>query len=901
MTIRNLDRLFQPRTVALFGASVKKGSVGKTITDNLFRGGFAGSIWLVNPKYKNIGGQPCYKYARDLPEAPDLAVIATPPEVVPEIIAGLGEKGTKATVVITAGLRELNLTQNMLHSSQPYCLRIVGPNCLGVMIPGIGLNASFAHMMPLKGDLALLSQSGAIISAVLDWATGEGIGFSSIVSMGNMADVDLGDMLDYLAEDVKTHAILMYLEQVTNVRKFMSAARSAARVKPVVVIKSGRHAEAAKAAYSHTGALAGSDTIYNAAFHRAGILRVLDLEDLFNAAEALSRLKSISGERLAIITNGGGAGVLAIDRLIDYGGTLSKLSEQTIQKLNKVLPSNWSKENPIDIIGDAGPERYKEAMEVVLEDPDFDAVLVINCPTALASSTAAAKATISTINKYNQGRKNPKAILTAWLGDGVAREARELLSNNGYPTYETPADAVRGFTYLIRHSKDQRALMQTPPSLPEGFSTEPELAGKVMDQILSEGRNILTEIEAKTVLKAYRIPTVETVVAKTPAEVEATATEMIERGASDVAVKILSNDITHKSDVGGVALNLPNAEEAKNAALEMLAQIRNSNPEANIKGFTVQPMIHRPSANELIIGVSEDTTFGPVVMFGRGGTAVELINDTATALPPLDLKLAYDLMEETKVYRLLQGYRDRPAADINAIALSLVKISQMVAELPEIMELDINPLLADEKGVIALDARIVVKKQTSAQQSRLNPRFAIRPYPKQWENRETLPNGRTIMIRPIRPEDERYYDIFMKKSHPDDMRLRLFSPLRHLSHEFIARLTQIDYARAMAFIAIDPDVNEMVGVSRLASDPDYIRAEYAVIARSDMKSQGIGWALMKRLIDYAKEEGIQELWGQVLRENRGMLKMCRELGFQIEPDPDSSSLVIATLPLRKGG
>ena len=899
MTIRNLDKLFTPKSVALFGASEREGSVGKAVTDNLLSANFDGPVWLVNPKHKEINKVQCYPDAKHLPAAPDLAVIATPAQVIPDIIAELGNKGTRAAVVISAGIRQQNLTQTILDAARLHGLRIVGPNCIGMMVPEIGLNASFAHTMPLRGDLAFISQSGAIISAVLDWAGGQGIGFSSMVSMGNMADVDLGDMLDYLAGDDKTRAILMYLEQVTDARKFMSAARSAARVKPVVVIKAGRHAEAAKAAQSHTGALAGSDAVYNAAFHRAGILRVLDLEDLFDAGEILSRLKTIAGDRLAIVTNGGGAGVLAVDRLIDFGGTLAALSDKTIEKLNKVLPSTWSGANPVDIIGDAGPERYQAAIGAVLDDPDTDAVLVINCPTALASGIDAAKATIRSIERHNKEHQHPKAVLTTWLGDHSANEARALLSANGYPTYETPADAVRGFSYLTRHAKDQRALMQTPPSLPDAFETDPEAARGIISSVLKEGREILTELEAKTILKAYGIPSVKTVIAKTPDEVRKSAAEMIGSEATEVAIKILSKAITHKSDVGGVILGLPGADAAKMAASDMLARVLRSMPDAEIEGFTVQPMIRRPGAHELIIGVSEDSTFGPVILFGAGGTGVEVIRDTAMALPPLDMKLAYDLMHETRVYKLLQGYRDRPAAAMDAIALTLVKISQMIAELPEITELDINPLLADENGVIALDARIVVK-ETVVEPGKLNPRFAIRPYPSQWEKDETLPDGKTILVRPIRPEDERFYNTFMDKTSPEDLRLRLFSSMQHLSHDFIARLTQIDYARAMAFIAIDPETDEMLGVARLASDPDYIRAEFAVITRSDMKGRGIGWALMQQLIHYAKAEQIQELWGQILTENSTMLKMCQDLGFRTSLDTSDYSIRLASLPLQHG-
>ena len=896
MTIRNLDVMFSPKSVAVFGASDEAGSVGKTVTDNLFNGAFDGAVWPVNPRHKVIAGSKCFSDANQLPEAPDLAVIATPPRFVPGIIADLGARGTKAAVVITAGLRQMNLTQEMLDASKPHCLRIIGPNCLGMMVPEIGLNASFAHAMPLKGDLAFLSQSGAVIGAVLDWANGEGIGFSHMVSMGNMADVDLGDMLDYLAADPKTRAILMYLEQITDARKFMSAGRAAARVKPVVAIKSGRHAEAAKAAHSHTGALTGSDAVYNAALHRAGILRVLDLEDLFNAAEALSRLSPLSGNRLAIVTNGGGAGVLAVDRLVDFGGALAELSGGTIKGLDKVLPPTWSRANPVDIIGDAGPERYEAAMELVLNDPGVDGILVMNCPTALASSNEAARATLNAIELHNKQHSRPKAILTAWLGDGAAREARDLLSGNGYPTYETPADAVRGFTYLTRHAKDQRALMQTPPSLPEEFETDPGSARKTLNLAIKQGRDVLTEPEAKTILRCYGIPTVNTAIARTPIEVGRTAADLINDQDTELAIKILSNDITHKSDVGGVSLGLPSADAARTAAEDMLIRVQAAMPDANIEGFTVQPMIRRPGAHELIIGVSEDATFGPVVLFGAGGTAVEVIKDTAMALPPLDLKLAYDLMDETSIYRLLQGYRDRPPADMDAIALTLVRVSQMIAELPEIVELDINPLLADDGGVIALDARIVIK-ETAVEPGKLNPRFAVRPYPTQWERTEALPDGNSMLIRPIKPEDERFYDTFMKKTELADTRLRLFNSMRDLSHDFIARLTQIDYARAMAFVAIDPKTDEMLGVSRLACDPDHVRAEYAVIVRSDMKGRGIGWSLMQRLIQFADADEIQELWGQVLAENSTMLRMCHDLGFQISMDPDDSALRRVTLRL----
>lgn len=894
MTIRNLEKLFKPRSIALFGASEREGSVGTTVTANLFDGGFDGEVWLVNPKRREVAGQKCYSGADELPGVPDLAVIATPPQTVPEIIQQVGDMGTKAAVVITAGFRQAGLTDDLLKAAEPYCLRIVGPNCFGVMMPGIGLNASFAHTSPLPGDLALISQSGALVSAVLGWSKERGIGFSSMISMGNMADVDVGDLLDYLAADNATRAILMYIEQITDARKFMSAARSAARVKPVVVIKSGRHEAAAKAAQSHTGAMAGSDAVYNAAFHRAGVLRVKDLEDLFDAAETISRLNSVAGGRMGIVTNGGGAGVMAVDELLDCGGELASLTDATIERLNEALPETWSRSNPVDIIGDAGADRYEAAMRAVLEDANTDAVLVINCPTALASSDEAAQAVVKAVDAYNKTDKKSKPVLTCWFGGGAAEAARKRFTNVGYPTFETPADAVQGFSFLMRHARDQKTLMQTPPALPEDFTTDLAAARKVIDAALAEGRELLTEVEAKDVLKAFHIPTVRTVSAKTPDNAAKVAREFIDEGSQEVAVKILSKDITHKSDVGGVALGLPGGEAVKRAAQDMLDRLAKSHPDARIEGFAVQPMIRRQYARELILGISEDSTFGPVVMFGAGGTAVEVIRDTAMALPPLDMKLALDLMGQTRVYKLLQPYRDKPGADLDAVALTLVKIAQMSAELPQVVELDINPLLADDDGVIALDARIVVKKMDAAREG-MNSRFAVRPWPSKWAYPETLTDGKEIMIRPIRPVDERLYNRFIEKTTADDIRLRLFLPLRRLSHELIARLTQIDYARAMAFIAIDPDSGEMLGVSRLASDSDYRRAEYGIITRSDMKGRGIGWALMQRLLTYAEDEGIGELWGQVLATNTGMLKMCRELGFSVKNDPEESGMFIVSM------
>lgn len=900
MSIINLDKMFSPKSVALFGASAREGSVGDMLRRNLIEGGFEGPVYLMNPKYPEIGGQKCYRSVEDLPEVPDLAVIATPLPAVAPTVEQIAKAGTRACVMITAGVRQDKDThERVLKCVEDYNLRVVGPNCLGIAVPGRGLNATFAHMQPTPGEIAFLSQSGAILTSVLDWAEGRGIGFSYMVSMGDMSDVDVADLLDYVASDPNTSAILMYLEQITNSRAFMSAARAAARIKPIVVIKSGRHEAGAAAAASHTGALAGADNVYSAAFQRAGILRVTDLEEMFDAAEVLSRQKPVHGDRLCIVTNGGGAGVLAVDRLMDVGGTLAELEPQTMEKLNACLPDTWSHANPVDIIGDAPPERYDNAVAAVLEDANVDAVLVMNCPTALVSGREAAKATLRAVEKHKAKEDlHPKVVLTNWLGDATAREARELLSKNGIPSYDTPADAIRGYSYLSGYIKAQNALMRCPPGLPVDFRTDVARARAIIQPVIKSGREMLTESEAKQLLTAFGIQVVPTYEAADPDEAFRCAQSIRSEGFDEFVIKILSKDISHKSDSGGVVLNIPSPEAVRDEAIEMLKRVGKNCPGAKLEGFTVQPMIKRPNAQELIIGVSDDITFGPVILFGTGGTAVEVIKDRAVALPPLDLKLARDQMQQTNIYKLLQGYRDRPPADLDAIALALVRISHMIAELPEIYELDINPLLADEKGVLALDARVVVR-EARTEPDGLNPRFAIRPYPKQWEEREELPSGLKVLLRPIRPEDEALYDLFTDKTDPEDQRMRLFKPIKKLPREFIARLTQIDYARAMAFVAIDEASGELLGVSRLSADPTLTRAEYGVIVRSDMKAKGLGWALMQRLIAYARAEDLEELWGAVLAENHDMLAMCREMGFETRKDGDNPGRFIVTLPLDK--
>jgi acetyltransferase len=889
MTIRNFDALLEPRSVALIGASPKPGSVGLITAQSLMGGGFSGPIWLVNPKYGAIEGYECHRSIAEVPGSPDLAVLVTPPQTVPQLIDGLGEKGTRAAVVITAGIRG-DLKQAMLDASSPYTLRIQGPNCVGLMLPRIGLNASFSPQ-PLSGDIAFLSQSGALITGIIDWARGRNIGFSHVVSLGDMADVDFGDLLDYLAADASCRSILLYMESVTHASKFLSAARRAARSKPVIVVKTGRSAIGAKAALSHTGALAGADSAYDAAFRRAGLLRVRELDDLFNAAEMLARRPRMAGDRLTILTNGGGAGVMAADRLGELGGTLAVLSEKTRAALDAVLPPTWSHANPVDIIGDADAARYRQALEAVLSAEEADAVLVMNCPTALASSTDIAAEIVDVVAERRARAAPAKPILATWLGDGASRESRTLFAANSIASFATPAEGVDGFMQLVSYSRAQEELMRTPPSLPE-FVLDSDKADATIRSALDADRTILSEVEAKNLLAAYGIPVVRTSIAATSEEVAHLADDIIaEHGAC--VVKILSDDISHKSDVGGVRLGLEHPEEAERAAADMLRRIEQLMPDARIKGFTVQPMIQRPRAHELILGMSVDPTFGPLMMFGAGGTAVEVLQDTAHELPPLDFNLARDMIKRTRVSHLLKGYRDRPAADLDRIAETLVRLSYLAARHPEIREIDINPLLADDKGVIALDARVTVVDDGA------EPRvpMSIRPYPSQWETDATLDSIGAVRVRPVRPEDEALYQDFFAAVTLQDRRLRFFGAGMNFTHDALARLTQIDYAREMAFVAIETATGKLLGVVRLIADSGYTRGEYAILVRSDLKGRGLGWRLMQHLIAYAKAEDLEEIDGFVLAENTTMLRMCIELGFKVGSISDDANIMRVVLDL----
>lgn len=882
MTVRNLGAFFTPAAVAVIGASRREQAVGSVVARNLLAHGFEGHVELVNPHGGELFGRPVATSIASLSRTPDLAIIATPAPGVPAIIDELGRRGTRAAVVITAGFSERGeegaaLQQQMLEAARPHALRIVGPNCIGVLAPAAGLNASFAHRMALKGGTAFLTQSGAMLTSVLDWASDRGIGFSTLMSLGGMADVDFGDMLDYLANDPATTAVLLYVESITNARKFMSAARRCARQKPVIVVKSGRHGEGAAAARSHTGALAGSDAVADAAFRRAGLLRVRSIDDLFGALEALSAAQEPAGNRLAILTNGGGAGVLATDHLIDEGGRLAHLSADTITGLDTVLPANWSRANPADIIGDADAARYTAATRALLDDPGVDALLVLNCPVAVASSTDAAAA-VAGVVATARAEGNRKPVYAAWLGEQSVRDARKRLDEAGLPVFPTPEAAVTAFMHQVRRQELQDLLMQVPGAHDRVEAGDRQAAEAIVRAVLAEGREWLNPLEATALLRNYGIPVVDLRVAATPEEAQKLATQM----GFPVALKIMSPDVLHKSDVGAVVLNLRDGPAVARAAATMLLRLAELQPGARIEGFMVQPMASRPGAHELIVGLSEDPLFGPVLMFGQGGTAVEVVRDQALALPPLDAALARDLVARTRVASLLRGYRDRPPANMDAILRTILAVQAMAVDLPALKELDINPLWANEQGVLALDARMRVAPEPRPG----TQRFAVRPYPAELTRHITDREGKPYLMRPIRPDDATALKAAIAGSNPDDIRMRFFQALKQLPDPLACRLTQIDYDREMAFVVIDEACAEGVGVVRLSLDPDRQRGEYAIIVRADRQGTGLGYRMMQEIIAYARAVGARQVFGDVLSENRAMLDMASELGFRPTGTPE---------------
>jgi acetyltransferase len=887
MSVRNLETLFAPASVVVVGVNDRPGNLGMVVWRNLKAGGFKGPIWLVDHKQGTVEGELTWPDVESLPGTPDLAVICTPAPAVPQLIAALGAKGTRAAIVLSAGMKQGTVTDGsslekaMLDAARPHLMRILGANCLGLLVPGAGLNASFAPGNALPGNLAFVTQSGALATAMLDWANSKSIGFSHFISMGESADVDFGDVLDYLASDPATRAILMYMESVTTARKFMSAARAAARNKPVIVVKAGRAPAGAKAAASHTGALAGSDAVFDAAVRRAGMLRVDTLEALFDAAETLAHVKPWRGERLAILTNGGGAGVLAADALTLADGRLAELGETTLAALDKCLPATWPRSNPVDIIGDAPVARYCDALRVLLAAAEVDGVLFIHAPTAIVPAADIAAACLPIIKEAG------KPVLACWLGGSVVASARKAFNEAGVASYITPERAVAGWLQRVTYARNQQALLQLPAERLDDFRPEQARAQALLDTVLQSGREWLDEEQAKSLLQAYGIPVVDTRRARDAEEAVFAATQI----GFPVALKILSPQIVHKSDVGGVALSLASVDEVRNAAIRMRQRVARQQPHAQVLGFTVQAMASRPGAHELIVGIASDPVFGPTILFGEGGTAVELRKDRALGLPPLNDKLARDLIAQTQVGPMLSGYRGRPAIDHQALISAMLRVSQMACDLPALAELDINPLLADAHGVLALDARVRVRRPLSGEPSRL----AVRPYPRQLEERIEV-DGQPMLLRPIRPEDGERLAAFYANTSPADMRLRFFMARREVPHSELARYCQIDYEREMTFIALAPSdesgVRPMAGEARAVADPDNRKAEFAVQVASRWQGKGLGRALMEKLLQYLRERGLEEVEGQCLRENVGMTTLAKKLGFEVGAGPTGDTMAM---------
>lgn len=875
MSVRYLKQLFKPASVAVLGASNTADSVGGIVMRNLLQGGFTGPILPVNRKYQAVQGVLAYPSVAALPLVPDMAVIAVPPDDTLTALKELADRGTRAAIVVASGIGWAGVKPDVAaairDTARSHGIRVLGPNSLGVLAPGIGLNASFAPQPANKGRIAFVSQSGAVCTSVLDWARPKGIGFSHFISMGDMLNTDFGDVLDYLGSDPDTRAILLYIESIPLRRNFMSAARAAARNKPVLAIKAGRRNASQQATISHTGILAGADLVYDAAFRRSGMLRVYTIEELFAATETLSVMTKPKGERMAILTNGGGFGVMGVDELDEQGGLLAELTPETIEALNSVLPATWSRGNPVDIMGEASPERYAAALKILSAAKEVDTVVVMHSPVATTDPLAITEALIPVIK---QSRR--VSISTCWIGDELVRDSRRRFHEAAIPTFTTPYQAIRSFLHTVAYRKNQDMLMETPASLPTEFTPNITIARRLISDALSAGRTTLSEPEAKALLSAYGIAVVETRVAHTPAEARAVADAM----GYPVVLKILSDDISHKSEHGGVRLDLTSGDEVEKAAQSMLTRLSISFPEARISGFTVQPMHRHSLGQELIVGINTDPIFGPVILFGQGGTAAEIIADRAVTLPPLNMALAAEVIGRTRIGKVLQGAKAHSAADLESLSLALIQVAQMTVDLPEIRELDINPLLASPDGVIALDARVVLALYAGT-----NPtdRLAIRPYPQDLEETFVMKGGRPVLLRPIRPEDEPNHHVFVSRLTPEDIRFRFFGLVQELPHSQMARMTQIDYDREMAFIATAPDSDgreETLGVVRAVTDPDNETTEFSIVVRSDLKGAGLAKAMMVKMIRYCQSRKTRTMVGQVLKENARMLTFVEHLGFR---------------------
>ncbi|MBN2460125.1 MAG: bifunctional acetate--CoA ligase family protein/GNAT family N-acetyltransferase [Candidatus Cloacimonetes bacterium] len=876
MITKKLTKLFNPEVIAIIGASAKEGSVGHSLMKNIIGSGFDGIVYPINPKRTNVLGVKAYARLEDVPDKIDLAIIATPAHTVPAIVEDCGIVGVSGVLLISAGFAEIGeegkkLTRQIMASLRKYGMRLIGPNCLGFIKPAIKLNASFANKMALPGKIAFISQSGALCTAILDWSIEQNVGFSHFVSIGSMIDVSFHDLIDYFGSDPQTSSIVIYMESLTDARSFLSAARAFARNKPIIVLKVGKSPEGAQAAMSHTGSLAGNDLVFDAAFKRAGVIRVDTVKELFNIAQSLSMQERPAGNKLAIITNAGGPGVIATDTLIAKGGLLATLSEETITELNRHLPPYWSKNNPIDVLGDARAEQYQKAVELCVKDKNIDGILIILTPQAMTKPTEIAKK----VAEISRGCR--KTVLASWMGAEDIAAGKKVLESNNIPVYETPESAVKCFIHMYDYSRNLEILHETPSQIPHEFIPDKVATQKLIKDVLADNRTVMTEFEAKQLLKNYRIPVIKNGLAKTEEE----AVRLADNIGYPLVMKIASPDIIHKTDVGGVILNIPNREDARKAFIRILASSREKVPDADIRGVLVEQMLKRKY--ELIIGCKRDPIFGPTIVFGMGGVAVEVFKDTTVGLPPLNMALAMRMIEDTKIYRLIKGYRGMPGVDISSVQFLLYKFAYLLMDFPQILDIDINPFGVDERGGVVLDAKVLLDDKVKVDIEHPNKHLVISPYPSEYISDFTLANGKKVVLRPIKPEDELMEKEMFSKFSERTQKFRFFQLIKNISHEQLVRYTQIDYDREIAIIAEVTENNHkmMAGVVRLIADQYNETAEFAIVIADPWHNLGLGNKFTDYICKIAKSRGIQKIYANILAENHIMLHMFRKRGFEM--------------------
>ena len=881
-----LTPLFEPRTVAIIGASERADSIGATLARNMLDSGFRGKVFLVNPRHKMLYGQPAYAAIGEVPERVDVAAICAAARHVPEIIAECGAAGVKAVIVISAGFAEIGpagaaLEKAALDAARKHRVRVLGPNCLGLIRPSAGLNLSFAKGGALPGTIGLISQSGALCTAIMDWAVPNKVGFSNVISLGSESDVDFGEALDFLVSDPRTENIFLYIEGIRKARRFMSALRAAARIKPVLLIKVGRNFAGGRAAQSHSGAVVGNDDVFDAALRRSGVVRLHTVAQMYNAASALFLHFHPHGDRLAIITNGGGPGAMAADHANDIGIPLASLAPETIAQLHEFLPPHWSRDNPVDIIGDADPKRFEQALSICLADKGVDGALVILTPQAMSDPTQAARVVTEV------ARKSRKPVVTCWMGGEQVEEGRLLLRSAGIPWFRTPEPAVEMFSHISSYYRNQKLMMQVPGSITDTHD-EPQLdsARLVIESALLEGRTNLNEMESKALLASFHIPIAEAVIARSATE----AMLLADQAGLPVAMKVVSPQVLNKSDVGGVRLNVHSLGAVRLAYEQIIAEVHEHSPDARIQGISVEPMIIKPRGMELRVGIIRDPIFGPAITLSLGGTVIDQRNERVVALPPLNGFLAADMLQSEKLRRRLNEFRNATKFNEQAVESVLLRISEIVCEFPWVQEMDINPLIVDENGAVAVDARISIAPL--ARSAGPYDHMAIHPYPSHLIETFHAKDGREAVVRPIQPEDANLAQDFVQHLSAESRYYRFMNTIRELPPMQLARLTQIDYDREIAFIAVAEEGGIMaeVGAARYASNPDGESCEFAIVVADSWQGTGLGRRLMNLLIETARDRGYQYMTGDFLTENSRMLKFVASLGFELKPHPEDSGL-----------